>query len=607
MDEQIIAVDHITKQFGAENTRVTAIDDMTLKVFKGEFVIVFGPSGSGKSTLLNIVAGLDNVTNGTVKIDGVELSTLSSDEKAKFHREKIGIVFQAYNLVPTFTVEQNISLPLVFAGVKPDERVSRAQKLLKDFNLATLEKRLPAEVSGGQQQRVGIMRALVTNPPILIADEPTGNLDSVTSKEVMELFRDLNQRLGVTVLVVTHDPTQFQWADRVVHVLDGKIIKQTVYHDKVYYSTIEDEGQFEYVTAKEHGEIVAAGGQTGVGEALEEEEKEEEEPQEKIDKVIAFDALWLKREQLDSQIVKTLGLLPVIMDKEHLDALKEEEVLSLAQSLKLRTINKLTYAQLLDFLDRPKKKGGIGLYKQVAERIANEVEELINLFGYQRETKKKQPSENTPPEMSEFESLWLERQHLTEEEQIILELISYWLSDYQIKHFTKDQLNSLLGATRMRINHQLSDEEFFDVLDDKEGVDGVGLYSQTARYLSDEVGAMLRLFSYEEKGEKVADKPKELSGFDILWSNKMHLDIVSERVLEALDGLLSDEQKHRMTEEELRSIVQAVKYRIENKLTSEEFFDYLDSPERVGGVGLYKQTAMKLSRQIDNIKRLFNE
>lgn len=186
----IIDVKNIIKKFGQGDNEVIALRGLSLKIYGTEFVIIFGPSGSGKSTLLNILAGLDGPTKGGITIDGENPYTMNDVDHAKFHRRKIGMVFQAYNLIPTLTVRQNITMPLAFDKVSKAERIKKADEILKRFELYEMRNRLPTEISGGQQQRIGIIRSLVTNPPIIIADEPTGNLDSITSEKVMRLLKN---------------------------------------------------------------------------------------------------------------------------------------------------------------------------------------------------------------------------------------------------------------------------------------------------------------------------------------------------------------------------------------------------------------------------------
>ena len=194
-------------------------------VKEGEFVAIMGPSGSGKSTLLNIIGCLDKPTRGEVIINGVETSILSDRELTELRRDTIGFIFQQYNLIPTLTALENVELPMVFRGLSKAEREARARELLKIVGIEELANRMPREMSGGQQQRVAIARALANNPSILLCDEPTGNLDTRSGRQIMDILKKLNEEERVTVVLVTHDPSLADYVDRVVRIRDGKVVE----------------------------------------------------------------------------------------------------------------------------------------------------------------------------------------------------------------------------------------------------------------------------------------------------------------------------------------------------------------------------------------------
>ena len=202
---------------------VIALDGIDLSIQKGEMVSVVGPSGSGKSTLLNLIGGLDRATRGDVMLDGESLSQLSDDQLTKVRRDKIGFIFQFFNLLPTLTALENVALPLHLRGWARKQVLARARELLDLVQLGHRMEHLPDELSGGERQRVAIARALSVYPPILLADEPTGNLDSVTGREILKLIHDLHDRLGATVLMVTHDPEVADSCERTIHIRDGKV------------------------------------------------------------------------------------------------------------------------------------------------------------------------------------------------------------------------------------------------------------------------------------------------------------------------------------------------------------------------------------------------
>ena len=221
----ILQTTDLRKYYGSGDTQVKALDGVNLSVENGEFVAIIGTSGSGKSTLLHMLGGLDRPSSGGVTVDGKELSGMKDEELTIFRRRKIGFVFQAFNLVPVLSVYENIVLPIQLDGSKVDERY--VGQVIKVLGLESKLQSLPSQLSGGQQQRVAIARALATKPAILLADEPTGNLDSVNGVEVMELLSELN-RQGTTIIIVTHSQRDATYAHRIIRLLDGQIVSENI-------------------------------------------------------------------------------------------------------------------------------------------------------------------------------------------------------------------------------------------------------------------------------------------------------------------------------------------------------------------------------------------
>src|SRR5436189_443817 len=219
----VVEAHELTRRYGEGDTAVDALRGVDLEVSRGKLTAVMGPSGSGKSTLMHILAALDKPTSGSVTLAGTELGGLNDTEITKLRREHIGFVFQFFNLLPMLTAEENVLLPLTIAGDKPDEEWFEG--LLKTVGLQDRRSHRPAELSGGQQQRVAIARALVSQPPIVFADEPTGNLDSTTSGEILELLRQSVDSYGQTIMMVTHDPRAAAIADRILFLADGLIVR----------------------------------------------------------------------------------------------------------------------------------------------------------------------------------------------------------------------------------------------------------------------------------------------------------------------------------------------------------------------------------------------
>ena len=218
----MIILDDVCKFYQVGDERVRALDHATLHIRPHEFVSIIGPSGSGKSTLMNIIGCLDIADAGTYQLDGMPIESYSENDLAKVRNKKIGFVFQNFNLIAKLTAEENVELPLIYQGVPKAERTERVKAAMEKVGLTKRAKHLPTELSGGQQQRVAIARALVTEPALVLADEPTGNLDSNTSKEIMEMFHELHKQ-GNTIVLITHDNDVAKQAPRSIHILDGKV------------------------------------------------------------------------------------------------------------------------------------------------------------------------------------------------------------------------------------------------------------------------------------------------------------------------------------------------------------------------------------------------
>jgi putative ABC transport system ATP-binding protein len=221
---EILKVENLVKTYGEGDNIVNAVDNISLSVNKGEFVAIVGASGSGKSTLLHLLGGVDRPTSGKIYIDGNEINNMNNDKLAIFRRRQIGIVYQFYNLIPILTVEENISLPCDLDGNKPDKE--RMDLILKSFGLFDRRNHLPNELSGGQQQRTSIARALINNPAILLADEPTGNLDSKSTEEIMSILKMSNRDFNQTIIMITHNLEIAKEADRIITIQDGKILRE---------------------------------------------------------------------------------------------------------------------------------------------------------------------------------------------------------------------------------------------------------------------------------------------------------------------------------------------------------------------------------------------
>ena len=221
--DPMLELRHISKIYGEDAAKVVALDDVSLSVTKGEFIAVMGPSGSGKSTAMNIMGCLDTPTSGEYLLFGAEVGGLDRDQRTLLRRHFLGFIFQGFNLLARTTALENVELPLIYQGIPPDERHDRAMAALTKVGLEGRARHRPAALSGGPQQRVAIARAIVTKPGLILADEPTGNLDSARGREIMELLTELNRNEGLSVLMVTHEPDMAAFAGRVVTFVDGRI------------------------------------------------------------------------------------------------------------------------------------------------------------------------------------------------------------------------------------------------------------------------------------------------------------------------------------------------------------------------------------------------
>ena len=221
---EILKVENLTKIYGEGNNKVVALDNVSFSVEKGEFLAIVGASGSGKSTLLHLLGGVDKPTKGKVYVDGKDIYELSDDNLAIFRRRQVGLIYQFYNLIPILNVEENITLPLELDNRKVDQE--DLKQVINNLGLTKRKKHLPNELSGGQQQRVSIGRALITHPAIILADEPTGNLDSKSSDEIVELLRKTNKEYKQTIIMITHNMEIAKMADRIIEIEDGHIVRE---------------------------------------------------------------------------------------------------------------------------------------------------------------------------------------------------------------------------------------------------------------------------------------------------------------------------------------------------------------------------------------------
>jgi len=341
--EPIIKTENLTViyELGKSNETI-AINNINLEIYPGEYIICFGPSGCGKSTLLYCLAGLETPTRGEILIEGKSLTHFSQKELVNHRRLKVGMIFQAYNLIPTLKVLDNVLLPIAFGGLISETGIKRATSLLERFGIAELSNRYPTELSGGQQQRVAIARALIYNPPILFADEPVGSLDSISAKIVMDTLRELNEKDGKTIILVTHNPSYLDNAHRVFHMKDGKIVREVINPKRRQIAP----------------------------------------PKEKL---IPTEA------ELGKKARPKPFLKPSALVQYLLTSFDEPVIKRLERAIEKRILGEIDDKQFKEMLDRPLEEGGVGLYRQTAESFSQKIEKILSEIEFLKEEGGEQP------------------------------------------------------------------------------------------------------------------------------------------------------------------------------------------------------------------------
>lgn len=415
-------------------TEFQALKNINLEIFPEEFVIFFGPSGSGKSTLLYIIAGLESPTTGTVSVAGnADLSKLNEKELIEYHRSCVGMIFQAFYLIPSLTARDNVMLPMIFKGVDPSQRGVPVDKLLDRFGITTFKDRTPTHLSGGQQQRVAIARSLVNDPAIVLADEPVGNLDSKNSAIVLELIKDLHTKDKKTVILVTHDPSHLQHANRVFHIKDGEIIKMDV--------------------------------QTPVASKTTPETADQQLTTPKVDHQSLLQKLAAKYNNLTEAQLKAKLLVNLTLSPYDFETLENTEE-TIAQYLE----GKVKEKDVLEKLDLPATVGGVGLYKQTAAKLLNEVNKLTKEIAWiDKGTQRKNIDEN-----------------LAKAQQIV----EFVLKEYS-GSLSKNQTNRFIVAVKSRLAGKFTKDELRAQLDKPFGQAGVGMNRRSAESLSQKIEVVL--------------------------------------------------------------------------------------------------------------------
>lgn len=409
------------------DNQVNALLDASLEIESQEYVIIFGPSGCGKSTLLNVIAGLEKPTHGEIHIDNEDLNEMDADKLAKFHCTKIGMIFQAYNLLSSLSVRDNVILPQMFLGVNNRKnRRAKADKLLEKIGILGQADKIPGELSGGQQQRIGIARALINDQPIILADEPIGNLDSKSAQNVMDILKELNEKDKKTIIMVTHNPEYLDYAHRVFYMKDGKI---------------------------EH-EVVNKKG-------LKNKTEEKMTPKEKEFELLSRSFPGFSEAQLHMLIIpfKAKALAEYLLTSTDVDQNQRLE-----EFVRDRILGKIEKYKFRMMLDRPMEKGGVGLDERTAANYSHKLEKIIEIAKLiQRNLK------------DNAKRLGLDEQVLK------FKLIARYLTISFIKNINNKQKERLENLIKMRLTNEIGKEIFDKALDApfKEG--GIGLDKRVVR------------------------------------------------------------------------------------------------------------------------------
>ena len=424
--EPLIKIENVSLIYDKGKPNETkALADINAEIYPSEYIVFFGPSGCGKSTLLYVIAAMQTPTTGRVIVDGREISKVGEKGITDYRQNSIGMVFQQYNLIASLSVIDNVSVPQIFKSVKPKDREPKAQALLDRFGIGAFSRRLPSELSGGQQQRVSIARSLINNTPIILADEPTGNLDSKSAQNVTDILQELNEKDKKAIILVTHDPNQLQYAHRVFHMKDGKIVRQTINPQRPQRMDAQ---------AKEKITKTLSG---GISSAL-------------VDVLSVYPELTESR--LKSKAV--VNYLLSELDTQQIDRLE--------RLVEDRILGKISKEDFGAALDDPIEKGGAGLNYQSAKKIDASVETLLSETDI---IQKDIEDVGTDPNALDAVTKEIETQ--------IIDVLSSALSD--------EQMTRLTDAIKKRISNELDRDGFFHTLDLAVSHGGVGLRKEIAK------------------------------------------------------------------------------------------------------------------------------
>ncbi|MDP3057385.1 MAG: ABC transporter ATP-binding protein [bacterium] len=461
----VIKIENLNVVYNKKTTNeFWALQNINIEIYPREYIIFFGPSGCGKSTLLNSIAGLEMNKEGKVFVDDKDISTMNEDELAAFHRTRIGMIFQVYNLIPSLSVLDNVTLPQVFMGVHKEERVKRAKSFLERFGILEHADKIPTELSGGQQQRIGIARSLVNDPKILLCDEPVGNLDSVSSVKVMELLKELNEKEEKTLILVTHNPEHLVYANRIFYIKDGRVEKEVVNKEVRPQMVLKEEKQAESAKA-------TSGFEEKITKELE---------------LLQRSFPGLSSTQLNMLLIpfKSKLLANYLLSDYDVD-----EIARIENIVHDRLSGRMNKEELRFKLDADYERGGAGLNSMTAMRLGKVVEDVIAktetiIKGRRGGAGDGLLAKNMNQEHPEFKAIWSQ---ITELRYSFIDPLKGDLTDRQIIRMESAIYNRLIG--------DFDKGSFYEMLDRPFEQGGVGLNKVTAKKMTRDL-EMVMLLSY---------------------------------------------------------------------------------------------------------------
>jgi len=454
-----------------------ALINISLDIYPEEFVMIFGPSGCGKSTMLNVIAGLEVPDSGSITVFDRDLITMTKNDFAKYHREDVGMVFQAYNLVTSLTVIDNVALPQIFVNVRRGRRNKWARQLLERFGILKHANKIPTELSGGQQQRIGIARAIVNNPKIVLADEPVGNLDSISAKNVLEILTELNEKEKKTIVMVTHNPENLEYAHRIIYMKDGVIT-----HEVVNPKKGKNKESIKEIASRPKSPMV-----------------------ELKDLMRAYQGL--SPEQINILIMPYKSK---VFANHFISTRNMEETKVFEEVIQRRLMGAISEEEFYVVLKRSSDEGGVGLDARTVEKIIRRVNRVIRMAFYLYQEGKQRKNEVGGHDKITF---------VDKAKRATDYLLKTCYYDHY-RNLDEAQINRLEESVNLRITGKIQKQEFYKMLDQPFKDGGVGLNSKTARAISEELGLILILgfgvvktvSKNNEKIKESADKAKEALG-----------------------------------------------------------------------------------------------